>query len=170
MKRALYIIRIIAGLTLAFLGGWLYGLQDGSNTNPISSTDTEQAEDSEPVGSDEKQNTSYTSAKGVNIEVLRPYTNATVASPLTVSGSVPGSWSFEASFPVVLLDANRKVVTQEPATISGDWMTDEPVPFTVTLNFANFPTKTGYLLLQKDNPSGLPENDDSLEIPLKFSQ
>lgn len=57
---------------------------------------------------------------------------------------------------------------QVPAATSEDWMTEDFVPFSATLTFEEPTTETGKLILEKDNPSDLPENSDSLEIPLKF--
>lgn len=166
MKRAIIVLLITAAVLLAFRGGWFYALRDEGkdNLNPPGSN----TQDVDATTETEDSQTFYTSDKGVRVEVVRPTSNSTISSPLTISGSVPGSWSFEASFPVVLLDANRKVIAQEPATLNGNWMTEELVPFTATLNFPDVTTPTGFLVLQKDNASGMPENDDSVEIPIKF--
>lgn len=110
----------------------------------------------------------YTSQKGVKINIYTPANDSQISSPLTVLGEVPGNWSFEASFPVQLKDSNGNVVIQQPATLHGDWMTESLVPFSVNLTFEKPATSTGTLVLQKDNPSGLPENDDSVSIAIKF--
>jgi len=47
-------------------------------------------------------------------------------------------------------------------------MTEDFVNFTAELDFAIPDTPRGTLVLEKDNPSGLAENDDSLYIPIKF--
>src|ERR1035437_6951636 len=90
------------------------------------------------------------------IKVSSPLPNSTIKSPLTVTGVARGNWYFEASFPVRLYDANGKELVATPAQAKGDWMTTEFVPFEVTLNFTKPTTATGTLVLQKDNPSGLP--------------
>lgn len=102
------------------------------------------------------------------IKIDSPRPNTKVASPLTVKGEARGSWFFEASFPVELYDANGKLLVVEPAMTSDNWMTDQFVSYEVKLTFKKPTTKTGYLLLNKDNPSGLPENDDFLKVPVKF--
>lgn len=111
----------------------------------------------------------YTSEGGVLIEVNDFQPGEVIDSPLVVTGKVPGSWSFEASFPVVLVDWDGRIIAQQAAQLTSDWMTEELVPFTVTLEFET-PTysDTGSLILRKDNPSGLPEYDDALEIPVVF--
>jgi hypothetical protein len=91
-----------------------------------------------------------------------------VSSPLTVTGTARG-WYFEASFPVELRNASGTIIAQGPATAQGDWMVDAFVPFSITLTFpAQATSSTGTLILRNDNPSGLPENDESLSIPVVF--
>lgn len=105
-----------------------------------------------------------------NLIVLdAPLLHATVNSPLLVSGKARGSWFFEASFPIYLLDSHGNMLGQGIAQAQGDWMTSDYVPFTATITFtadSQIVGDAGTLVLQKDNPSGLPENDDSLRVPV----
>ena len=103
-----------------------------------------------------------------NIRVTAPLVNAVIASPLIVTGEARGTWYFEASFPVELLDGDRNIVAVIPAQAQGDWMTENFVPFMATLDFTPPATDTGFLVLKKDNPSGLPEHDAHIEIPVRF--
>jgi len=112
--------------------------------------------------------TTYKSEKGVTVTVATPTNSAKVTSPLTVTGSVPGSWSFEAQFSVRLIDAQGNLLADSPAKLQGDWMTDNLVPFTATLSFGQGASKNGTLVLLKDNPSGLAQNNDSVVIPVTF--
>lgn len=102
------------------------------------------------------------------IRITVPTANAVITSPLTVTGEARGTWYFEASFPVELLDANRSQVAVVPAQAQGEWMTENFVPFTAMLNFTPPTAETGFLVLKKDNPSGLPEHDGHIEIPVRF--
>jgi hypothetical protein len=102
------------------------------------------------------------------IVVTSPLPSAKMSSPVTIKGSARGSWYFEAVFPVSLRDANGTEIATGTAHADGDWMTDNYVPFTATLTFSKPATATGTLILQKDNPSGLPANDKSLSIPVTF--
>ncbi len=91
-----------------------------------------------------------------------------ITSPFTLSGSATNRWFFEGSFPVVLTDANGTVLFQGAAEAKGDWTTPGFVPFEVTLTFGTPATATGKLILKKDNPSGLPENDEEFNMPVSF--
>ena len=103
------------------------------------------------------------------ITVDTPLPNTAVQSPLEISGKARGPWYFEAQFPVTLVDGNGTVLAQAPAHAQGDWMTNDYVPFTAVLTFNAPTTATGTLILKKDNPSGLPQNADQLEVPVSFS-
>jgi len=101
------------------------------------------------------------------LETPRP--GQTISNPVVIKGKARGNWYFEASFPARLIDANGKFLGTMPIQATGDWMTTEFVPFTATMDFTIPSTKTGTLILQKDNPSELPENDDELRIPVTFN-
>lgn len=102
------------------------------------------------------------------IRIDSPRPNEIVGSPLTITGEARGPWFFEASFPVRLLDENGDELASGIATAQGEWMTEDFVPFTAELEFILSGNGKGTLILEKDNPSGLPENDDSLIVPVRF--
>lgn len=104
------------------------------------------------------------------IQVFSPQANEEVSTPLEISGQARGSWFFEASFPVELKDANNTLLATGIAQAQADWMTTEFVPFTVQLDFQRPLSKNGYLFFKKDNPSGDPQNDDQLILPILFNQ
>ena len=104
------------------------------------------------------------------ILITRPRPGDTVSSPLAVEGEARGMWFFEASFPVFILDANGNELGVVPADAQGEWMTESFVPFRAVLEFRASPTERGTLLLKKDNPSGLPEHDDELRVPVWFGR
>ena len=117
----------------------------------------------------EEGTTTHTSLKGVELIVTSPTTNSTITSPLIISGEAPGFWYFEATFPVVLVNWDGLIIAEGYATAQSDWMTEEMVPFTATLEFIQPEYgDTGAFILQRDNPSGLPENDDAVEFPIRF--
>lgn len=107
------------------------------------------------------------------IHLTSPLSGASVSSPLTITGEARGNWFFEASFSVYVTDWDGKIIGQGIATAQGDWMTTDFVPFTATITFATADisghySDKGTLILKKDNPSGLPEHDDALEIPIRL--
>ena len=97
-----------------------------------------------------------------------PQPDEVVSSPLQVSGEAYGTWYFEASFPIELRDANNNLVTQAIAQAQSDWMVEDFVAFEAMLTFGQPQTPAGRLILKKDNPSGLPEFDQQVEIPVRF--
>jgi hypothetical protein len=115
--------------------------------------------------------------KSQNIVLLSPAPLAVVDAPLVLSGQARGMWFFEADFPVVIVNWDGLIIGEGVATALDEWMTEEFVPFTATVAFNNPYNegdpdfmKNGAIILQRDNPSGLPENDDALEIPIRFAQ
>ena len=102
------------------------------------------------------------------IRVTKPQPNEIIVNPLVIAGEARGSWFFEASFPVRLLDANSNEIAVQPAQAQGEWMTENFVPFTAVLQFGVPATNTGTLVLERDNPSGMSANADELRIPVRF--
>lgn len=104
------------------------------------------------------------------IRITVPKPNDLVTSPVRVAGEARGNWYFEASFPARMMDANGNAVALTPSYIqtSSEWMTTDFVPFDQALTFKAPNTDTGFLILQKDNPSGSPENAASIKIPVRF--
>jgi len=95
--------------------------------------------------------------------------NQEIISPLEITGKARGAWFFEASFPVILTNWDGLIIAEGYATAQDNWMTENFVNFTAKLEFEKPNTyNNGTLILKKDNPSGLPENDDALEIPITF--
>lgn len=101
----------------------------------------------------------------IKVENLKA--NQAIQSPFIITGQARGSWFFEASFPVELLDLSGNVIVQTFAQAKSDWMTTEYVPFEAILNFEiNSDTQEAVLVLKKDNPSGLAQNDAEVKIPV----
>lgn len=109
------------------------------------------------------------------ISVASPEAGEVISSPLEVEGEARGQWYFEAEFHVVLVDWDGRIIAETNARAQDDWMTEDFVPFKATIDFESpyqegdpdF-MKEGTLILQKANPSGLPEHEDAFEIPVRF--
>jgi hypothetical protein len=101
-----------------------------------------------------------------DIIVTCPQPHQCVTSPLAVQGKASGSWFFEATFPLSLVDAQGNQLSTSKATAIGDWTTKKLIPFQGKLDFTVTKATKAKLVLQNDNPSGLPENSREKEIPV----
>lgn len=105
------------------------------------------------------------------LKLSSPKLREAVTSPLSIEGEARGTWFFEASFPVTLVDWDGKIIAEGVAQAEGEWMTEEFVPFSATLTYtlpADLAYPRGTLILKKENPSGLAEHEDAFEIPVVF--
>ncbi len=100
----------------------------------------------------------------IKLDLVRP--GVTVLPKFIVSGEARGSWYFEASFPVEVLDKDGKQIGQGIAQAQGEWRTEEFVPFRAELNVGDY-SGSATIILKKDNPSGMEENDASLSVPVE---
>lgn len=101
------------------------------------------------------------------ITISTPRPNQTATDPLQIRGAARGSWFFEGSFPIKLVDENGNMIAEGHAQATENWMTENFVPYKATLDFTTN-AERGVLILEKDNPSGLPENAQQLKVPVKF--
>ena len=86
-----------------------------------------------------------------------------------MEGGARGSWFFEASFPIKITDEQGNVLGSSFVQAQSDWMTENFVPFKGEITYASESGGKGFLVLSKDNPSGLPENDKEIKIPIILS-
>lgn len=107
------------------------------------------------------------------VSVSTPIPGQIIQSPVIIRGEVPGYWFFEASFPIKLYNENNELIgtTTAQPEISGDetWMTEKLVNFKAELTFNQATSTKGTLVLEKDNPSGLPENAGEFRVPVEFT-
>src|SRR3989338_7210150 len=175
MKNTLPLI-IVVVLIAAAGAWWLFGTRLGvlittfeecvAKGNPVMESYPRQCRDGERTFT---ENIGNELEKIDLIRISTPRPNQTISSPLTIRGEARGTWFFEASFPVVLTDWDGRIIAEGIAQAKNDWMTTDFVPFEATLTFTvdkNAYSNKGSLILRKDNPSGLPQNDDALEIPI----
>lgn len=104
-----------------------------------------------------------------DIRVTSPLPEAVIKNPVMITGEARGRWFFEASFPITIVGDNGMILGSGVAQATGDWMTDDFVPFEATINISESPVLSGSIILSRDNPSGLPENDAKILIPIRFS-
>jgi len=127
--------------------------------SPATSTSSDSAASSTPPATLPESET--------ELQIVKPQPDGLVRSPYEVSGLAPGNWFFEATLPVKLYDNQGQEIVSVPAPALSDWMTTALVPFTADLTFKTKAT-SGYLVIRKDNPSGLPANDAEYRIPVRF--
>lgn len=102
----------------------------------------------------------------VSVELISPQPKELLRSPYQVTGRALGSWFFEGSLPVVLKTASGQVLVETAAKAQGEWMTNGWVSFSANLVFEAGAATSGELIIKKDNPSGLPENEAQVSYPV----
>jgi len=103
------------------------------------------------------------------IRVHRPLANQIIeGSNLEISGTARGTWYFEASFPVQIQSLDGTILKEGFAQAVGGWMTEDFVLFMAELKLNPDIKGKVNLVLIKDNPSGLSENDDKLIVPIEI--
>ncbi len=102
-----------------------------------------------------------------DVVISSPQPNEVIKSPLLVTGKARGTWFFEGSLPIHVTDSDGTILASVPGQAEGEWMTTDYVSFTATLTFTTDAT-SGFVIIAKDNPSGLPENDMQVKIPIQF--
>lgn len=165
MKNTLFIVSLIALLLFTTLAVW--PKTDSENNQPTNDAITDNSSDSDVVTPE----IYYTNASEDDIIVSFPLPGDTIISPLTVSGKARGTWFFEASAPVVIVNWDGLIIGEGYIQTTSDWMTEDFVDFTGKITFTN-PTykNNGAIIIKNDNPSGLSENDKAVEIPIYFAQ
>jgi len=190
MKKAIWVLIIL--ILVALVGWFILVSQEKEEKvkitnfeecvaagNPVMESYPRQCSAGENTFTEEIGNSKYLGEKMDLIRIDFPRPNDKISSPLKVTGQARGYWFFEGDFPVVLVDWDGRIITQGIAQVQEGpedengvgWMTEDFVPFEAELEFLTPNTSVsdlGALILQKDNPSGLPENDDALEIPIRF--
>ena len=108
------------------------------------------------------------SEKGQKIFLENIKSGDTVDVGYEVRGEALGSWFFEGSFPVRVLDIQGEVVTSLLAIASNDWMNETTVPFSVIIDFLLEQEGAFVLQFEKSNPSGLDDNSDIAKIAISI--
>ncbi|MBI2611023.1 hypothetical protein HYW60_03785 [Candidatus Kaiserbacteria bacterium] len=100
-----------------------------------------------------------------NVIVTSPLSHESVPRTFRVAGQARGSWFFGASFPLQVRDPENNNVGGGIAQTADNWMTTEFVSFEGKVEVEDYSGPANLVLL-KDNPSGLPELEDSVEFPI----
>ena len=100
--------------------------------------------------------------------LFEPQDGDTVGCPLRVQGRALGSWFFEATFPVRLVDAEGQTIFQAPLMTSENWMTEDYIGFEASFYYQTTATE-GTLILENANASGLPENAKQVSLDVTLN-
>jgi hypothetical protein len=103
------------------------------------------------------------------ISLSSPQSGETISSPIDIRGQLPGNWFFEGTTTAELQTIDGQLIEQTTIQAQDSWMTEELVSFQGTLNFVP-PANTNQvrLVINKANPSGLPENEATYSIRLEL--
>lgn len=178
-----YFILIFILIVFIALSAWWYLILPKTSVNPVitsfdecvamgySVLESYPAQCKTPDGKSFVQDTGNELEKIDLIVVNNPRPNQVIKSPITITGQARGYWFFEASFPIKLYDENNNLLAVAIAEAQKEWMTEDFVPFKAEMNFEILKnSKKGVLIFEKDNPSGLPEHDDQLRMPIIFGE
>lgn len=102
----------------------------------------------------------------IRIDTPRPVEK--VKSPLKITGEARGTWFFEGQFSANLIDKDGQILGSGIMSADGEWMTEEFAPYSGEIEFTTPKGADGKLVLEKSNPSGIPEKDSQLIVPVKF--
>ena len=91
---------------------------------------------------------------------------AKVKGVMDATGVLKNAYFFEANIRVDILDTNKQTLREGFGTATTEWMTTGPVSFKTKLDFSGLATGPGFIAIRNDNPSGLPENDKEIFIPI----
>lgn len=102
----------------------------------------------------------------INLVSPKPYER--VELPIKIKGGAKGTWFFEASFPLKLVNQRGNVIISSYVMTDEEWMREDFISFETEMTSDQIAGGASpyYLVLEKANPSGLPENADELSIPI----
>lgn len=104
-----------------------------------------------------------------SVTVSSPAAGATVGQTFSVTGIAPNNWYFEAVLPIQVVDAGGTVIASTPGQAQSDWMVEGPVAFAATITLSSAYSGPANLIIKRDNPSGLPQNDAEIIVPIVIS-
>ncbi len=113
-----------------------------------------------------QQKPTYMNASADMIVVDNPFPGAVVGKQFSVTGKARGTWFFEASFPINVLDKDGKVIASGIGQALTEWTTTDFVAFKSDIKVPESYIGPATLVLKKDNPSGLEEKEASVSFPI----
>lgn len=157
------VLGIFIGICLILLWKWnvIYPPNNSGSSSSSSYSSTSNSSSSSTTS-----NVACAKLENSDLSLDTPCMNATISgNTISVSGLISGSYTFEAQFTIKLLDKTGTVAVTQPVTVTGDWQSGGKVPFTTTLTHT-LTSQNATLVFQNDNPSGLPENQKQIFVPI----
>lgn len=114
----------------------------------------------------EEDKITYTNASEDIITVESPLPGSVTGKEFLIVGEARGNWYFEASFPVTILDKDGNKLVETHAEAQSEWMTTNFVNYRADIVVPEAYIGEATVVLHKDNPSGLSENDASVSYPI----
>lgn len=104
------------------------------------------------------------------ITINNPRPNQEIESPLNIEGLAKPEWFANGFFNVNLVDAEGTIVKTVKAYKNGAKDKDGFNKYKISLKYDLPTTLTGSLVLEKNNTTKDPANDNKLTVPVKFKQ
>ena len=92
--------------------------------------------------------------------------NTKVSEKKIIQGVVKSNYFFEGNIGVNILGNDKKLLRSGHATAVGEWASPDPVKFQGELDFSGLVKGPAFIEIHNDNPTGLPENDKSILVPV----
>lgn len=89
-----------------------------------------------------------------------------VSGEIVATGEIKGGYFFEGNILVNILNRNKDLLRAGNGNAKTNWMTSEIVGFDAVMDFSGLKKGDAYIEIHNDNASGLPENDNSILIPI----
>jgi hypothetical protein len=141
-------------IVVVIFGGSIW-LDEGAQSNQLPATKNEVTQN---ITKDVSQNDL--------IRVSFPKAGEHVGGRINVTGIARGTWYFEGEFPIELVDSSGKKIAGASALAQGEWMREEFVPFSASLEYRTDNEQPAKIILRRNNPSDLREQDAQMEIPI----
>ncbi len=92
-----------------------------------------------------------------------------IANGEIIRGLAWGPWYFEGEFAVRAMTEGGKLLATFSARATEDWMVEDFVPFEARFLVKGLGGESkGFLIFDRANPSGLPQNNMSVKVPVLF--
>lgn len=159
-NRGIYIFLFV--ILLVLLGYGAYSLyKQGVLFGPRQNTKEEDVQEVKDIELKTKE--------GLTFTLSSPLPKSELGCTFLLSGKMPREWFFENVFPY-RIEIEGVEVVRGLVQSHDDYTVKEMLTFSQELECIGKCLGNSEIILRRDNPSGLEENDDEYRIPVKFTQ